>query len=84
MKLSKMAAPPYGSLLFRQYLRQRSTTDFNIIDATKTWPEELVPLKVIGELFLDRPVDEFFPETEQAAFCTADIVPGIGSSDYPL
>ncbi|KIK99767.1 hypothetical protein PAXRUDRAFT_30287 [Paxillus rubicundulus Ve08.2h10] len=39
--------------------------DFDILDATKVWPQELVPLEGIGELALNRVVDEFFPETEQ-------------------
>ena len=58
--------------------------DFDILDATKVWPEELVPIEYIGEMVLDRVVDEFFPETEQAAFCTSHVVPGIGFSDDPL
>lgn len=45
--------------------------DFDILDATKIWPEDLVPLRIIGELELNRNVDEFFPQTEQAAFCTS-------------
>lgn len=58
--------------------------DFDILDATKVWPEELVPLEVFGELVLNRMVDEYFPEVEQVAFCTSHIVPGIGFSDDPL
>ncbi|EKM83082.1 hypothetical protein AGABI1DRAFT_53795 [Agaricus bisporus var. burnettii JB137-S8] len=58
--------------------------DFDILDATKLWPEELVPVQPIGEFVLDRTVDEFFPETEQVAFCTSHVVPGIGFSDDPL
>ncbi|ESK88286.1 putative catalase [Moniliophthora roreri MCA 2997] len=58
--------------------------DFDILDATKVWPEELVPLQEIGELVLNRPIDEFFPEVEQVAFCTSHVVPGIGFSDDPL
>src|SRR5262249_19012333 len=58
--------------------------DFDILDATKLWPEELVPLQIIGEFVLNRTVDEFFPEVEQAAFCTSHVVPGIGFSDDPL
>jgi len=57
---------------------------FNILDATKIWPDTLVPLLEVGKLVLNKTVDEFFPETEQAAFCTAHIVPGIGFSDDPL
>ena len=58
--------------------------DFDILDATKIWPEELVPLEEIGELILDRAPEEFFPEVEQVAFCTSNVVPGIGFSDDPL
>jgi catalase len=58
--------------------------DFDILDATKLWPEELVPLEEIGELVLDRAPEEFFPEVEQVAFCTSNVVPGIGFSDDPL
>ncbi|KAG9314602.1 catalase-like domain-containing protein [Chiua virens] len=58
--------------------------DFDILDATKVWPQELVPLEEIGELVLNRVVDEFFTETEQVAFCTSHVVPGIGFSDDPL
>ncbi|KAH9919532.1 catalase [Fomitopsis serialis] len=58
--------------------------DFDILDATKIWPEELVPIQVIGELVLNRTVDEYFTETEQVAFCTSHVIPGIGLSDDPL
>lgn len=58
--------------------------DFDILDATKLWPEEQVPLEEIGELVLDRTPEEFFPEVEQVAFCTSNVVPGIGFSDDPL
>lgn len=58
--------------------------DFDILDATKVWPEELVPIQPIGEFELNRTVEEFFPEVEQIAFCTSHVVPGIGFSDDPL
>ncbi|RFU34980.1 hypothetical protein B7463_g1427, partial [Scytalidium lignicola] len=58
--------------------------DFDILDATKVWPENIFPVRYIGELQLNRNVDEFFTQTEQAAFCTAHVVPGIGFSDDPL
>lgn len=58
--------------------------DFDILDATKIWPEDLVPLRRIGQLELNKNVDEFFPQTEQVAFCTSHIVPGIDFSDDPL
>ncbi|GJJ12176.1 hypothetical protein Clacol_006417 [Clathrus columnatus] len=58
--------------------------EFDILDDTKIWPEDLVPLKKVGKLVLNRTVDEFFPETEQVAFCTSHVVPGIGFSDDPV
>lgn len=58
--------------------------EFDILDATKVWPEELLPIRYIGELELNRNVDEYFTETEQVAFCTAHVPPGIGFSDDPL
>jgi catalase len=57
---------------------------FDILDATKIIPEEEVPVKKVGKLVLNRCVDNFFAETEQVAFCTQNIVPGIGFSDDPL
>jgi catalase len=58
--------------------------EFDVLDATKIIPEEQVPVKIIGRLVLDRRVDNFFAETEQVAFCTQNIVPGIDFSDDPL
>jgi catalase len=58
--------------------------EFDILDATKVWPEELVPIRFIGELELNRNPDEYFTQTEQVAFATGHIVPGIGFSDDPL
>src|SRR6202012_6118968 len=57
---------------------------FDHLDATKLIPEELVPLKVIGRMVLDRWPDNFFAETEQVAFCPSHIVPGIDFSEDPL
>jgi catalase len=57
---------------------------FDHLDATKLIPEELVPLKVIGRMVLNRWPDNFFAETEQVAYCPANIVPGIDFSNDPL
>ena len=57
---------------------------FDVLDATKIIPEENVPLRPVGRLVLNRMVDNFFAETEQVAFCTQNIVPGIDFSDDPL
>ncbi len=58
--------------------------EFDVLDATKLIPEELVPVRPIGRMVLDRRVDNFFAETEQVAFCTQNIVPGIDFSNDPL
>jgi catalase len=57
---------------------------FDVLDSTKLIPEELVPLQMIGKMVLDRNVDNFFAETEQAAYHPANIVPGIDFSEDPL
>lgn len=57
---------------------------FDILDATKLVPEELVPVIPVGKMVLDRNPDNFFTETEQVAFCAAHIVPGMDFSNDPL
>ncbi|MEO6078153.1 MAG: catalase, partial [Steroidobacteraceae bacterium] len=57
---------------------------FDVLDATKLVPEELVPVKKVGRMVLNRNPDNFFAETEQVAFCTAHVVPGIDFSNDPL
>lgn len=58
--------------------------DFDILDATKIWPEELVPVQIIGKMTLNRNVNNFFAETEQVAFCPGNVVPGIDFTNDPL
>jgi catalase len=58
--------------------------DFDILDATKIWPEEEVAIRWIGKMTLNRNPDNFFAETEQIAFCPANVVPGIDLSNDPL
>jgi catalase len=57
---------------------------FDVLDPTKIIPEEQVPVRTVGRLVLDRVVDNFFAETEQVAFCTQNIVPGIDFTNDPL
>jgi catalase len=57
---------------------------FDVLDATKIVPEELVPIVPVGRLVLNRNPDNFFAETEQVAFCVAHVVPGIDFSNDPL
>ncbi|MBA2291036.1 MAG: catalase [Gemmatimonadales bacterium] len=57
---------------------------FDILDSTKLIPEELVPVRPVGRMVLNRNPDNFFAETEQVAFCTAHVIPGIDFSNDPL
>jgi catalase len=57
---------------------------FDVLDPTKLIPEEEVPIRRVGRLVLDRMVENFFAETEQVAFCTQNIVPGIDFTNDPL
>jgi len=58
--------------------------EFDVLDATKLIPEEQVPVKIVGKMVLNKVVDNFFAETEQVAFCTQNIVPGIDFTNDPL
>jgi catalase len=58
--------------------------DFDILDPTKLVPEELVPVKRIGKMTLDRNPDNYFSETEQVAFGSMHLVPGIDFTNDPL
>ena len=58
--------------------------EYDILDSTKLIPEELVPIKPLGKMVLNQNVDNFFAETEQVAFCTQNVVPGIDFTNDPL
>lgn len=58
--------------------------DFDLLDPTKLIPEEIVPVRRIGKMTLNRNPDNFFAETEQVAFHTGNIVPGIDFTNDPL
>ena len=58
--------------------------EFDVLDATKIIPEEQISVRIIGSFVLDAHVDNFFAETEQVAFCTQNVVPGIGFTNDPL
>ena len=74
-----------GSSAFRlSRTTKKHDFNFDILDATKIWPEELVPVRKIGKMTLNRNPDNFFAETEQVAFHLGNIVPGIDFSDDPL
>ena len=63
---------------------QAESFDYDVLDATKLIPVEQVPLIPVGKLVLNRNPDNFFAETEQVAFCTAHIIPGIDFTNDPL
>ena len=57
---------------------------FDVLDPTKIIPEEMLPVRMIGRMVLDRYPDNFFAETEQVAFCPSNVPPGIDFSNDPL
>lgn len=58
--------------------------DFDVLDPTKVWPEELIPVKIIGKMTLNQNPTNYFAETEQVAFHPGHVVPGIDFSNDPL
>ncbi len=64
--------------------RDEFSFQFDLLDATKIIPEEQVPVRPVGKMVLDRNPDNFFAETEQVAFHTANVVPGIDFTNDPL
>ena len=78
------AYPEYelGLQIFTE--EQAEAFTFDVLDATKIVPEELVPIMPVGRMVLNRNPDNFFAETEQVAFCTAHVVPGIDFTNDPL
>jgi len=79
------AAYPEWELAFQVFTEEQAEDfAFDVLDPTKLIPEELVPLQVVGRLVLNRNPDNFFAETEQVAFCTAHLIPGIDFSNDPL
>jgi catalase len=63
---------------------QAEQFSFDVLDSTKLIPEEMIPVTPVGRMVLNRNPDNFFAETEQVAFCTAHVVPGIDFSNDPL
>lgn len=58
--------------------------DFDILDDTKFWPEEQIPVRTVGTMTLDRLTDDFFAEEEQSSFDPSTLVPGIAMTDDPV
>ncbi len=63
---------------------QADALPFDVLDPTKLIPEEVIPLRVVGRMVLDRNPDNFFAETEQVAYCASHVVPGIDFTNDPL
>ncbi|NTS43500.1 catalase [Flavisolibacter sp. BT320] len=82
--IEKGAFPEYelGLQIIRE--DEEFAFDFDILDATKLWPEELVPVLRVGKMTLNRNPDNFFMETEQVAFHPGNLVPGIDFTNDPL
>ena len=72
----------FGVQAFDQ--EQAASFDFDILDATKIIPEEIIPIEVVGRMVLDRNPVNFFAETEQVAFHPGHVVPGIDFTNDPL
>lgn len=72
----------FGVQLFTE--EEAEKFPFDHLDATKLIPEELVPVKIVGKMVLNRYPDNFFAETEQVAFCPSHLPPGIDFSNDPL
>ncbi|MGE8475672.1 MAG: catalase HPII, partial [Paraburkholderia hospita] len=64
--------------------KDQDSFGFDLLDPTKLVPEEIVPVKIIGKMTLNRNPDNFFAETEQVAFHPGHVVPGIDFSNDPL
>lgn len=58
--------------------------DFDLLDPTKIIPEEIVPVTIVGRMVLNKNPENFFAETEQAAFHPGHIIPGIDFTNDPL
>lgn len=73
--------PEWGLWIQTMALEDEDKYDFDPLDVTKTWPEDVFPLQPVGRMVLNRNPDNFFTENEQLAFCPSVIVPGIGFTD---
>lgn len=58
--------------------------DFDVLDPAKYWPEELIPVQLIGKMTLNRNIENYHTESEQVAFNPANVVPGIDFSNDPV
>lgn len=82
--VNKGAYPEYelGVQLIEE--NQAGKYDFDVLDDTKLWPEEIIPVQAVGKMTLNRLVDNFFAEEEQSVFDPASLVPGIDFTNDPV
>ncbi|MCC2641762.1 MAG: katE [Nitrospira sp.] len=78
------AFPEYELALQLLPEEEKDKAPFDILDPTKIWPEDLIPLQRVGKLVLNRNPDNFFAETEEVAYHPGHLVSGIDVSDDPL
>ncbi len=78
------AFPEYELALQLLPEEDKGKVPFDVLDPTKIWPEDLIPLQRVGKLILDRNPDNFFAETEEVAYHPGHLVSGIDVSDDPL
>ena len=71
-----------GMQLFDQ--KTADSLPYDVLDSTKLIPEEVIPVRIVGRMVLDRNPDNFFAETEQVAYCPANVVPGVDFTNDPL
>ncbi|MFA1818847.1 catalase [Virgibacillus oceani] len=82
--INKGAYPEYELGVQLIPLEDEFKYDFDVLDPAKFWPEEIVPVQLIGKMTLNRNIDNYFTESEQVAFNPANVVPGIDFSNDPV
>lgn len=82
--INKGAYPEYELGVQLIPLEDEFKYDFDVLDPTKFWPEELIPIQLVGKLTLNKNVDNYFAETEQVAFSPGNVIPGIDFSNDPV
>ncbi|MBN6205278.1 catalase, partial [Ralstonia pickettii] len=82
--IDKGAFPEYELGVQLISMEDEFNFDFDVLDPSKFWPEELVPVQMVGKLTLNRNIDNYFTESEQVAFNPANVVPGIDFSNDPV
>ncbi|MEN1969449.1 catalase [Lentibacillus sp. N15] len=82
--IDKGAYPEYELGVQLISMEDEFNFDFDVLDPSKFWPEEVVPVQTIGKLTLNRNIDNYHTESEQVAFNPGNVVPGIDFSNDPV